>query len=91
LLPKELFVPELGVLMMAPVVPLTVELGLLVELVVLLLVELVVLLLVELVVLLVEDSDEPRSAVPDWAGVSELVECGVLVALVLPGPAGLWP
>jgi hypothetical protein len=83
LLPKELFVPELGVLMMAPVVPLTVELGLLVEL--------VVLLLVELVVLLVEDSDEPRSAVPDWAGVSELVECGVLVALVLAGPAGLWP
>jgi len=88
LLPTELF--ELGVLMFEPLAPLTVVLVLLVELV-LLLVELVVLLLVELVVLLVEDSDEPRSAVPDWAGVSELVECGVLVALVLAGPAGLWP
>lgn len=61
MLPKELLVPELGVLMMEPVVPLTVELVLLV----LLLVVLDVLLLVELVGLPLEDPDEPRSAVPD--------------------------
>jgi hypothetical protein len=56
LLPEELFVPELGVLVMEPVAPLTAELVLLVE---------TVLPLVELVVLLLEDPDEPRSAVPD--------------------------
>jgi len=44
LLPTELFVPELGVLVMEPVAPLTPELVLLVELV-LVLVELVVFLL----------------------------------------------
>jgi hypothetical protein len=72
LLPTELFVPELGVLVMEPVAPLTPELVLLVELVlplvelvVLPLVELVVLLLVELDFLLLEDRDEPTSAVPD--------------------------
>jgi hypothetical protein len=71
LLPEELFVPELGVLVMEPVAPLKVELVLLVELalllveLVVLLVELVVLLLVELDFLLLEDPEEPTSAVPD--------------------------
>jgi hypothetical protein len=69
--PAKLFVPELGVLTIVPVAPLTVELVLLVKLVLVLqlfawpLVVLDVLLLIVLDVLLLEDPDEPKPAVPD--------------------------
>ena len=61
--PAKLFVPELAVLTIVPVAPLTVELVLLVKLVLVL--QLFAWPLVVLDVLLLEDPDEPKPAVPD--------------------------
>ena len=61
--PPKLFVPELGVLTIVPVAPLTVELVLLVELVLVL--QLFAWPLIVLDVLLLEDPDESKPAVPD--------------------------
>lgn len=63
--PAKLFVPELGVLTIVPVAPLTVELVLVLQLFAWPLVVLDVLLLIVLDVLLLEDPDEPKPAVPD--------------------------